>query len=122
MSDTALLVIDVQESFRHRPYWTDADVPLFVDRLQGLLDACSDQKIPILQVLHVADEGAFSLSSGWVTTLEPLKIKPTAVFHKRFHSALVGTMLDRWLGERGIRRLLISGIRTEECCETTARH
>lgn len=34
-SDTALLVIDVQESFRQRPYWNEEDVPLFVNRLQG---------------------------------------------------------------------------------------
>ena len=27
-----------------------------------------------------------------------------------------------WLTERGIRRLIISGIRTEQCCETTTRH
>jgi nicotinamidase-related amidase len=57
-----------------------------------------------------------------VTTLEPVKIKPEVVFHKRYHSALVGTPLASWLNERGIRRLIISGIRTEQCCETTARH
>ena len=33
MSDTALLVIDVQESFRFN---SDADVPAFVERLQKL--------------------------------------------------------------------------------------
>src|SRR5438067_11192109 len=106
MSDTPLLVMDAQESFRDRPYWTDADVARFVDRVQVLLDACFARNILILQVVHVADEGAFSLSAGWVTTLEPIRIKPTAVFHKRFHSALVCSMIDRWLGERGIRRLL----------------
>ncbi|MCJ2102132.1 hypothetical protein [Methylobacterium sp. E-046] len=37
MSDVALLVIDVQESFRRRPFWTDADVPLLAARA-GLLD------------------------------------------------------------------------------------
>ena len=27
-----------------------------------------------------------------------------------------------WLRQQGIRRLIIAGIRTEQCCETTARH
>jgi nicotinamidase-related amidase len=27
-----------------------------------------------------------------------------------------------WLTQRGIRQLVISGIRTEQCCETTTRH
>ena len=44
------------------------------------------------------------------------------MFHKSKHSALVGTGLDTWLTQRGIRRLIVSGIRTEQCCETTSRH
>jgi nicotinamidase-related amidase len=27
-----------------------------------------------------------------------------------------------WLTERGIQHLMVSGIRTEQCCETTTRH
>jgi len=38
------------------------------------------------------------------------------------HSALVGTGLDVWLTANGIGRLIVSGIRTEQCCETTTRH
>ncbi len=38
------------------------------------------------------------------------------------HSALVDNGLPVWLTERGIRRLIVSGIRTEQCCETTTRH
>jgi nicotinamidase-related amidase len=45
-----------------------------------------------------------------------------ATFIKHRHSALVGTGLDVWLTEHGIRRLIVSGIRTEQCCETTTRH
>ena len=50
MSDVALLVIDVQESFRHRPFWSDADVPLFTERLQALIDGAAERGIPVLQV------------------------------------------------------------------------
>ncbi len=122
MADTALLVIDAQESFRHRPYWSDVGVSAFVRNLQSLIDGCVASKVPVVQVFHTEDEGAFAVSSGWVTTLEPVKIKPDLVFHKRYHSALAGTPLAGWLNERGIRRLIVSGIRTEQCCETTTRH
>ena len=44
------------------------------------------------------------------------------MFHKRRHSALVGSGLDVWLVENGIRKVIVSGIRTEQCCETTTRH
>jgi nicotinamidase-related amidase len=45
-----------------------------------------------------------------------------ATFTKNRHSALVGTGLQVWLTENHIQKLIISGIRTEQCCETTARH
>ena len=119
---TALLVVDAQESFRHRPYWSDHDFPIFLDRLQALIDGAKARDIPVVQVFHVEERGAFSLESGHVKTISGLTITPDAVFQKRSHSALVGSGLDVWLVQHGIRRLIVSGIRTEQCCETTTRH
>ena len=119
---TALLVVDAQESFRHRPYWSDHDVPLFLDRLQALIDGAKARDIPVVQIFHVEESGPFSAESGHVRTIDGLAITPDEVFHKRSHSALVGSGLDVWLVQHGIRRLIISGIRTEQCCETTTRH
>lgn len=118
----ALILIDAQESFRHRPYWSDADLPAFLDHTQALLDGAAAAGLPVVQVFHVEEHGAFSLASGHVATLAPLRVAADAVFHKRRHSALVGSGLDVWLVAHGIRRLLIAGIRTEQCCETTTRH
>jgi nicotinamidase-related amidase len=122
MSDTALLVIDVQESFRHRPYYTEAEVPAFIARAQALIDGAVKVGIPVVQVFHTADSGAFATSSGFVTTMAPLRIAPDVTFTKSKHSALVGSGLDVWLSEHRIHRLIVSGIRTEQCCETTTRH
>jgi nicotinamidase-related amidase len=71
---------------------------------------------------HVEEEGVFSLSSGHVKTITGLSIAPDVIFYKRSHSALVGSGLDVWLVQNSIRRLIVSGIRTEQCCETTTRH
>jgi len=120
--DSALVVIDAQNSFRHRPYWRDADVPLFLDRLQVLIDGARKRSIPVVQVFHIENDGAFSLASGHVETLTGLSIQPDVVFHKRSHSALIGSGLDVWLVQHRIRRVIISGIRSEQCCETTTRH
>lgn len=120
--DTAVLVIDAQESFRHRPYWSDADVPAFRERVQSLVDGATARAIPVVQVFHVEESGPFSLASGHVVLLAPLRIAADAVFHKRRHSALVGSGLDVWLVAHGIRRLVVAGIRSEQCCETTTRH
>jgi nicotinamidase-related amidase len=119
---TALLVVDAQESFRHRPYWNARDADRFAGRLQALIDGAVARGIPVVQILHVEETGVFSLASGYVTTMTPIVIAPDALFHKRSHSALVGSGLDVWLTQRGIRRVIVSGIRTEQCCETTTRH
>lgn len=121
-SATALLVVDVQESFRHRPYWRDSDLPFFVERLQSLIHGAQSRKIPVLQIFHVEDSGPFSMESGHVVPLRNLTFTPDAVFQKRSHSALIGSGLDVWLTQHGIRRIIVSGIRTEQCCETTTRH
>jgi nicotinamidase-related amidase len=121
-ADIALLVIDVQESFRQRPYWRTDDLPDFVDRLQVLIDGAKARGIPVVQIFHVDGDEHFSLSSGYVRKLEEIALEADAVFHKSRHSALVGSGLDVWLVENGIRKLIVSGIRTEQCCETTTRH
>ncbi len=122
MSDTALIVIDAQESFRHTPDWNDTEAAAFVARIQPLIDGARAKEIPVVQVFHVEEDGPFALASGLVVPLQGLRLEPDAVFHKRRHSALVGSGLDVWLTEHGIRRLIVSGIRTEQCCETTTRH
>ncbi|HXP66539.1 MAG TPA: isochorismatase family protein, partial [Steroidobacteraceae bacterium] len=90
--------------------------------MQALIDGAKARQIPILQIFHVEEEGAFSLASGHVKTLSALAIAPDAVFYKHRHSALIGSGLSIWLTEHGVSRLIVSGIRTEQCCETTTRH
>ena len=121
-SRTALLVIDAQQSFEHRPYWDPSDAPAFLDRLQALVDGARARQIPIAQIFHVEQSGAFSLESGYVKTMAALSIAPDVAFYKQRHSALIGSGLSVWLTERGIQHLIVAGIRTEQCCETTTRH
>lgn len=121
-SRTALLVVDVQQSFEHRPYWDPSDAPAFLDRVQALADGAKARQIPVARIFHVEESGAFSLESGFVKSMAALSIAPDVTFYKHRHSALIGSGLAVWLTERGIQHLIVSGIRTEQCCETTTRH
>jgi nicotinamidase-related amidase len=121
-SDTVLLVIDAQESFRHRPYWTSAEYPKFVAKLNALIAGAKSRGIPVIQIFHVEETGVFSLASGYVVPFSEVQLDPDAVFYKRSHSALIGSGLDVWLVQNRIHRLLIAGVRTEQCCETTTRN
>lgn len=124
---TALILIDVQESFRQRPYWVDAPSREFLARTNALVAGAGARGIPIVRILHSdgPDEpgNPFAVVSGHVRPLLGLAaFEAAAEFLKRRHSALVGTGLGVWLHQNGINRLIVAGIRTEQCCETTTRH
>lgn len=124
---SCLLVIDVQQSFTRRPYFSPEGVAAFLTAQNALIDDARHRGLPIVRVLHVEpgdDAGnPFCEASGLVRPLEGLSdFDPALTVRKQRHSALVGTGLDVWLVAQGIRTLVITGIRTEQCCETTARH
>lgn len=124
---TCLIVIDVQESFRHRPYFTERDLPAYLQAQNALIAGCQARGVPVVRVLHSdgseTPANPFAQASGHVRPLQGLMdFDAAATFTKSRHSALVGTGLDVWLTEQGIQRLIVSGIRTEQCCETTTRH
>jgi nicotinamidase-related amidase len=124
---TALLLIDAQQSFKHRPYWSEKDVPAFLAATRALIEGSVAQGIPIVRVFHTDGpntvDNAFSTASGLVRPLDGLAPFDAALtVEKHRHSALVGTGLSIWLHQRGVSRLIVAGIRTEQCCETTTRH
>jgi nicotinamidase-related amidase len=124
---TSLLVIDAQESFRHRPSWNEALASRYLVEQNALIAGAVAQGIPVVRIFHSdgPEEAGnpFSSVSGLVRPLSGLAdFDAAATFTKHRHSALVGTGLQVWLTENHIHKLLISGIRTEQCCETTARH
>jgi nicotinamidase-related amidase len=130
-TDTALLVIDVQQSFTRRPYFDASGVAAFLVAQNRLITSGRALGWRLVRVFHqtVAPPAAgpaddpFAPASGWVRPLDGLSgFDAHLTVHKTRHSALVGTGLDVWLVAQGIRRVVISGIRTEQCCETTARH
>ena len=125
--NTCLLVIDAQASFQHRPYSTDRDMPAYLAAQNALIQGAQAAGMPIVRIFHVdgpADaSNPFAIASGHIRPIEGLiDFQAKATFQKSRHSALVGTGLDVWLTQQGIQRLVISGIRTEQCCETTTRH
>lgn len=124
---SALILIDVQESFRHRPFFSTEYLQDYLNAQNALIKGCVARDIPIVRVFHVAGEkdpsNPFSYESGHIRPLQGL-VDFEAAHHiqKSRHSALVGTGLIEWLELKSIQRLIISGLRTEQCCETTARH
>jgi len=124
MTATALIVIDVQESFRVRENWQAVNHPDIAERVDRLVRAARDSGDLVVWVLHTepGTNDAFDPANGHVRLIEGLQpIEGEPVIEKTSHNAFTTTNLQQLLTQHGITELVISGIRTEQCCETTTR-
>ncbi len=122
MNQTALLVIDVQHSFFHRDYWDEHEFPAYQEKQNHLIELARQRDWQVVYILHNEASGVFSPESGHVRLMDFLQPRADEpIFHKHVHNALTESGLHEWLQTKRITRLVISGIRTEQCCETTAR-
>jgi nicotinamidase-related amidase len=124
MSRTALLVVDVQESFRVRPNWKAVNHPDIASRVERLVQAARAKGDLVVWVLHTepGTGGAFDPVNGhvrFIEGLEPADGEP--VLTKTSHNAFTTTNLQQLLTQHGVTEVVVSGIRTEQCCETTTR-
>ena len=120
-ASTALLIIDVQPSFEHMPYWPSGQLQPFQQALLKLQAGCCQAGVPVVHIFHIDNDPPFRSDSGLIRPMDWLPGQPAARFDKHVHNAFTDTGLDVWLRRQGVQRLIISGIRTEQCCETTAR-
>jgi nicotinamidase-related amidase len=120
----ALIVIDIQESFRQRESWAKVSTPDIVDRANRLVELARSAGDLVVWVLHTepGTGNPFDPDSGFVRLMEGLKAEPgEPVLAKTSRNAFTTTNLQQILTEQGIRELVLCGIQTEQCCETTAR-
>ncbi|MBB2891250.1 isochorismatase family protein [Flexivirga oryzae] len=124
MTHTAILVIDIQQSFTALPRWRAVSDPHIATRAQLLVDDARRSGDEVIWILH-AEPGtgtAFDPSTGLVEPqpgLDPADSEPVLI--KTSRNAFTTTRLQQMLTEHGVRRLRVCGIQTEQCCETTAR-
>ncbi len=122
--ERALIVIDVQESFRQRPIWAAGSNPEIVPQVNRLVDASRRRGDLVVWVMHAepGSGGVFDPALGHVRLMEGLEPRPgEPVLTKYAHNAFTTTNLQQLLTRAGVGEVVISGIRTEQCCETTAR-
>ena len=120
----ALIVIDIQESFRQRPNWQVVSNPRVADRAAQLVDSARARGDLVVWVLHAepGTGGAFDPVNGHVRLIPPLEPRDAEpVLTKTAHNAFTTTRLQQLLTQHGVTELIVCGIRTEQCCETTAR-
>ncbi|WP_314425622.1 isochorismatase family protein [uncultured Microbacterium sp.] len=122
---TALLVIDAQESFRQRAdEWADTANPDAVDNIARLVDHARRVGHPVAWITHAepGTGGVFDPALGFVRVFEELEPRADEIaVTKTTVNAFTSTDLERRLRDLGVSAVVVCGIRTEQCCETTAR-
>jgi len=116
----ALLVVDVQEdAVARRPYEGER----VIANIAELLAACRAAATPVVYVQHDGKPGEPEEphTPGWEIHEGIAPVPGEPIFRKRFNSAFRGTELHGHLRDRGIDTLLIVGIQTEYCVDTTVR-
>ena len=119
----ALLVVDVQKGFGDG-HWGPTTNALCEDNIRALLGAWRSRGWPVVLVRHDSHETSSPLRPGQPGNafMEGIDGPHDLLVVKSVNSAFYGEPdLDGWLRSRGLDDVVICGITTNHCCETTAR-
>ena len=138
-SRTALLITDMQNVFVEGSPVSAPEGPQVLDRLNQLAEICHEVGIQVIYTAHVVrpdhtnvgilakivppvqagliDDGSASGSLHYGVQMREGDI----LLKKPRYGAFHGTDLELILRDKGIDTLIIGGIATNVCCETTAR-
>jgi nicotinamidase-related amidase len=118
---TALLIIDMQHALCSGEE-AAFGISNVIEKVNALSARARASGSPVVLVQHEEDEGplqfgseGWALAGGLLTAAEDIRVRKTTPnsFHK--------TELRRLLQERGVSRVVICGLQTEFCVDTTVR-
>ncbi|MFE9626929.1 cysteine hydrolase family protein [Streptomyces sp. NPDC006527] len=127
--NAALLVVDVQKGFEEAGFWGPRNNPRADDNIARLVDVWQATERPVVFVRHDSSKPGSPLRAGYEGNdlkeyVEERRGKGAAELFvtKTVNSAFYGTPdLDAWLKAEGISQVVVAGIQTNMCVETTAR-
>lgn len=131
----ALLVLDMQDTFLDEgSHAFVPSAPAIITRVRSLVDAFLAKKLTVIYTRHLNTEDDAGMMSRWwsglITADDPmseisgeLHAEGVGIVTKTQYDAFHGTDLEKMLsaGGRKVERLVLSGVMTHLCVETTAR-
>ncbi len=80
---SCLIIIDAQESFRHRDYFTDVDLHAYLSAQNQLIAGAGERGIPMIRIFHC--DGPAIASNPW--SKESRYLSPIQGLRRKAHSA-----------------------------------
>ena len=122
LSDSALVIVDAQNTYREGIMQLTGVEPA-LEQCATLLARARALKIPVLHIQHDAGPGTpydVSAEIGAIADkVAPADGEPVVV--KNYPNAFVGTDLDARLKDTGVKNLVVVGFMTHMCINSTAR-
>lgn len=132
-SNAALLIIDMQKFFRDKE--SDAQVPgmnQLVPKMKNLIEVFSKNNRPIIFTRHIDSDDKDNLMLRWWKeqireddelshVVDDFDTSRGEVIIKHQYDAFLYTDLEEILKKKKIKQVVICGVLTNICCETTAR-
>jgi len=132
LRDTALLVIDMQN------YFTDETSHAFIPATKSIIKPINNlislfrkNDKNVIFTRHINTEDNANMLSKWWSDIitegemseisDILDTKDSKIIAKSQYDAFYQTKLEDYLISRGIKKIVITGVATHLCCETTAR-
>ncbi|ABQ46811.1 MAG TPA: cysteine hydrolase [Thermotoga sp.] len=120
----ALLIIDLQS------YFTSPDSPAYlrgvevaIENIRKLKISFERAKLPVIATVHVG--ASPMMKKWWGNEVDKRWAVPVfsdvLLFEKNTYDAFYSTKLEEELRSRNVNQLIITGVMTHLCCETTAR-
>ncbi|MFF7854225.1 isochorismatase family protein [Streptomyces sp. NPDC007904] len=129
--NAALVVVDVQRGFEDLGFWGTRNNPGADDNIASLIDVWQASGRPVVFVRHDSVDPRSPLrpgqaGNGFKEYVEARRGKGGAAAEllvtKSVNSAFYGSPdMDAWLKGAGISQVVLAGIQTNMCVETTAR-
>ncbi|MFF4805923.1 cysteine hydrolase family protein [Streptomyces sp. NPDC001351] len=129
--NAALVVVDVQKGFDEADFWGPRNNPEADDNIASLIDVWQATGRPVVFVRHDSPKPRSPLRPGYEGNrfkeyVEQRRGRGAGgaelLITKSVNSAFYGTPdLGAWLKAEGISQIVVAGIQTNMCVETTAR-
>jgi len=130
---SALLVIDMQKIFLEEKYSSFIpSAPAIISLIRQLIEKFSEMKRPVFFTRHINTEDNAGMMSRWWKSIiveenkssqiiGELAYSKNIVIKKPQYDAFVESDLESFLTDNNVTQLVICGVMTHLCCETTAR-
>lgn len=117
-----LMIVDVQRAM----FECDGGVyngEQVLGHIETLLQTARESDVPVIYIQHTEESGEYGKGVGTWEIHERIKPRPQdVVVEKNYWDAFQKTDLESVLKSYGLRRLLVVGMQTEYCMDTTIRN